>query len=127
MTDIAAPKAPRRVYTIAGIYGLIVLLPLYFTAHKLALSGPALTRPEYYYGFLGAACSFQLVYLTIGQDPVRYRPLMPLSVIAKLSFFVPVAILFAAGRIDTTTMALSSVDGLIALAFLWAWRITPAA
>jgi hypothetical protein len=127
VTDITAPKAPRRVYTVAGIYGLIVLLPLYFTAHKLALSGPALTRPEYYYGFLGAACTFQLVYLTIGRDPVRYRPLMPVSVIAKLSFFVPVAILFAAGRIDTTTMALSSVDGLIALAFLWAWRITPAA
>jgi len=127
VTDIAAPKAPRRIYTVAGIYGLIVLLPLYFTAHKLALSGPALTRPEYYYGFLGAACSFQLVYLMIGRDPVRYRPLMPVSVIAKLSFFVPVAILFATGRIDTTTMVLSSFDGLIALAFLCAWRITPAA
>ena len=127
MTGAAVPIAPKRIYTVAGVYGLIVLLPLWFTAHKLALSGPALTRPEYYYGFLGAACSFQLVYLTIGRDPVRYRPLMPVSVIAKLSFFVPVAILFAAGRIDTTTMALSSVDGAIALAFLWAWRLTPTA
>lgn len=125
--DHDAIRMPRRIYTVAGIYGLIVLLPLYFTADKLALSGPALTRPEYYYGFVGAACSFQLVYLVIGRDPVRYRPLMPLSVIAKLSFFLPVAILFAAGRIDTPTMALSSIDGLIALAFLWAWRITPPA
>jgi hypothetical protein len=127
MTDPAAPKAPRRIYTIAGIYGLIVLLPLFFAAHKLSLSGPALTRPEYYYGFLGAACSFQLVYLVIGRDPVRYRPLMPISVIAKFSFTVPVALLFAAGRIDATTMALSSIDALIGLAFLWAWRITPTA
>ena len=124
---IRSPKAPRRIYTIAGIYGLVVLLPLYFAAHQLALSGPALTRPEYYYGFLGAACSFQLVYLVIGHDPVRYRPLMPISVIAKLSFTAPVALLFAAGRIDATTMALSSIDALIALAFLWAWRITPTA
>lgn len=120
-------RAPRRIYTVAGIYGLIILLPLYFGEHALAAMGQALTRPEYYYGFVGAAASFQLVYLMIGRDPLRFRPLMPVTLIAKLSFTIPVAILFALGRVDLPTMILATIDALIGVAFLWAWRQTPAA
>lgn len=120
-------KASRRVYTVAGIYGLIILLPLYFGEHAMAATGQVLTRPEYYYGFLGAACSFQLVYLAIGRDPARFRPLMPLTPIAKWSFTIPVAILFGSGRTDFIVLIMASIDGLIGLAFLWAWRITPVA
>jgi hypothetical protein len=119
--------APKRIFTIAGIYGLIVLLPLYFGEHALAATGQVLTKPEYYYGFIGAAASFQLIYLMIGRDPVRYRPLMPLTLIAKLSFTIPVAILFLSGRTDLLVMIMASIDALIGLAFLWAWRITPVA
>jgi hypothetical protein len=126
MTDPVL-KAPRRIFMIAGIYGLIVLLPLYFGEHVLATMGQMLTRPEYYYGFIGAAASFQLVYLMIGRDPVRFRPLMPLTLIAKWSFTIPVAILFLSGRVDLTTMIMASIDALIGLAFLWAWRATPVA
>jgi hypothetical protein len=127
MSDPAALKAPKRIFTVAGIYGLIVLLPLYFGEHALAPMGQVLTKPEYYYGFIGAAVSFQLVYLTIGRDPLRFRPLMPLTLIAKLSFTIPVAILFFSGRVDLITMIMAVIDALIGLAFLWAWRITPVA
>ncbi|HMG47244.1 MAG TPA: hypothetical protein VK614_07270 [Allosphingosinicella sp.] len=84
-----------RIFGIAGVYGLIVLLPLFFVEPWLA---PPPSRPEDYYGFLGSATAFQLVYLTIARDPVRFRPLMPVAVLAKLSFFVPMAILWAQGR-----------------------------
>ena len=127
MSDPTAPIAAKGIYTIAGIYGLNVLLPLYFGEHVLATMGQVLTRPEYYYGFIGAAGSFQLVYLAIGRDPIRFRPLMPLTLVAKWSFTIPVAILFLAGRVDTITMILASVDAMIGLAFLRAWRITPVA
>jgi hypothetical protein len=89
--------------------------------------GQVLMRPEYYYGFIGAAASFQLVYLTIGGNPVRFRPLMPLTLIAKLSFTIPVVILFLFGRVDLITLIMASIDALIGLAFLWAWRVTPVA
>ena len=119
--------APKRIFTIAGIYGLIVLLPLYFGEHALMAMGQVLTKPEYYYGFIGAAASFQLVYLMIGRDPVRFRPLMPLTLVAKLSLTIPVAILFLSGRVDLVTMIMAMIDALIGLAFLWAWRVTPVA
>ncbi len=127
MIDTANIATPRRIFTLAGIYGLIVLLPLYFGESTLAAMGQALNRPEYYYGFIGAASTFQLVYLMIGRDPVRFRPLMPLTLIAKLSFTVPVVILFLSGRADLVVMIMAAIDALIGIAFIWAWRKTPVA
>ena len=113
-------RLARRVFAVAGIYGLIVLLPLYFAEPVLAARAP-LNHPEYYYGFLGAASVMQLVYLTIARDPVRFRPLMPLAVLAKLNFFIAVAILYASGRVNAYAMALVSVDLLLGLAFAFVW------
>ena len=37
---------------------------------------PPVTHPEFYYGFVGVALAFQLVFLTIASDPLKYRPLI---------------------------------------------------
>ena len=113
-------RQARWIFAVAGIYGLIVLLPLFFAEPLVAAQSPV-NHPEYYYGFLGAASVMQLVYLTIARDPIRFRPLMPLAVLAKLNFFVSVAILFAAGRADRWSLALVSVDLLLGVAFAIVW------
>ena len=113
-------RLARRIYDVAGIYGLIVLLPLYFAEPVLAARAP-LNHPEYFYGFIGAASVMQLVCLTIARDPVRFRPLMPLAVLAKLNFFIAVAILYLSGRVNSYAMALVSVDLLLAMAFAFVW------
>jgi len=47
-------KFARVVFLVAGIYGLIVLLPQYFLEAKVGLdSPPPITHPEFYYGFIG--------------------------------------------------------------------------
>jgi hypothetical protein len=118
-------KSARLIFTIAGIYGLLVLTPFLFMEHMIAERTPGgLTHPEYYYGFLGAALVMQLFYLMIGRDPVRFRPFMPLCTLAKLAFFAPVLILFLQERVPALTLAFASVDALLAFAFLHAWRIT---
>lgn len=118
-------KTTRLIFTLAGIYGLIVLTPFLFMERMIAEQTPGgLTHPEYYYGFLGAGLVMQLVYLTIGRDPVRFRPLMPIGTLAKLAFFVPVLILFLQARVPAVTLEFASVDALLAFAFLYAWRIT---
>ena len=119
-------KTARLIFTIAGIYGLIILTPFLFLERKIAeLTPGGITHPEYFYGFLGAALVMQLVYLAIGRDPVRFRPLMPLCTLAKLAFFVPVLILWLQGRVVAQVLEFASVDCLLAFAFLHAWRITP--
>ncbi|MEO6217366.1 MAG: hypothetical protein ABIO86_15155 [Sphingomonas sp.] len=117
----------RRIFTIAAIYGLVILLPLYFAEPMMAKAGRPVNHPELLYGFVGAAACFQLVYWTIGRDPLRFRPLMPVAVIAKWSFGIPIAILFANGRVDAMTFALSSIDLAISILFLVAWHVTRAA
>ena len=118
-------RAARLIFTLAGIYGLIVLTPFLFMERLIAERTPGgLTHPEYYYGFLGAALVMQLFYLTIGRDPLRFRPLMPLCTLAKLAFFVPVLILFLQEKVPALTLEFASVDALLAFAFLHAWRIT---
>jgi hypothetical protein len=121
-------RTARLTFGLAGVYGLIVLVPFYFLERWIAQATPGgLPHAEYYYGFLGAATVMQLVYLTIARDPVRFRPLMPLCALAKTAFFLPVLILWAQGRIPAALLEFASIDALLAAAFIHAWRVTPEA
>ena len=125
MSDQTGARRARWVFRIAGIYGLIVLLPLYFAEPMFASMGyPPLDRPEYFYGFVGAASVMQLMYLVISTDPQRYRAMMPIGVLGKLGYGVPVLILHAQGRVDALTFWISMPDLVWAALFLWAWRAT---
>jgi hypothetical protein len=86
MNPERALRMARRIFTISAIYGLIILLPLYFAEPMMAKAGGPVSHPELLYGFVGAAACFQLVYWTIGRDPLRFRPLMPIAMLAKWSF-----------------------------------------
>ena len=111
-----------RLFRIAAIYGLIVLLPLYFFEPLIArFAPPALTHAEFYYGFIGAAATMQLVALTIATDPVRFLPLMPVAAIGKFSFAVAVGVLFAMGRLRAADLPLPAIDLLLGIAFFATW------
>lgn len=92
----------RNVFLLAGIYGLIVLLPGYFGEKTLVQKmPPAVTHPEFYYGFLGVAVAWQVAFLIIARDPQRFRPLIPAAILEKLTYCVACAVLFILGRIPT--------------------------
>jgi hypothetical protein len=90
----------RLVFLVAGIYGLIVLLPGVFGEKMLAEKiPPAITHPEFYYGFLGVAIAWQVAFLIIARDPQRFRPIIPAAILEKLTYSVACAVLFMLGRI----------------------------
>lgn len=105
-------------YRMAAVYGLVVLLPLY-------LVPPVVGAEAVTYGFAGVAAAFQLAFWVIGGDPVRYRALMPVTVIEKLVFAVPVFILFGLGRVTAMVLAFGAIDLLLGVGFYLAWRATP--
>lgn len=118
-------RFPRRVFTIAGIYGIVVLLPQYFMAERIGRDlPPPITHVEYFYGFIGVALAWQFVFLIIGRDPIRFRPLMLPAILEKLVFAVPVAILFAEGRVPGSVAFFGGLDLVLATLFLLAWRQT---
>jgi hypothetical protein len=119
-------KFARRIFLIAAIYGLIVLAPQYFLEAKNGRDfPPAITHPEYYYGFIGVALVFQLIFLIIARDPVRYRAMMVPSILEKASFGVAAIVLFLLGRIPAFTLSFGLVDLLLGLLFVVAYAKTP--
>lgn len=47
-------KFAKIVFAAAGIWGIIVTVPLYFLEHYVGRQNPPeLTHPEFYYGFVG--------------------------------------------------------------------------
>ena len=119
-------KFAKRVFFISGIYGLIVVLPLYFLEEKTGRDyPPAITHPEYYYGFVGVTAAWQILYLMISTDPVRFRPLMIPPMLAKSSFVVAVMILFFQGRVSSTMVGASMIDLLLVVLFFVSYLRTP--
>jgi hypothetical protein len=89
----------RRVFLIAGIYGIVVLAPGFFGEKMLAEKmPPAITHPEFYYGFLGVALAWQVAFLIIARDPQRFRPIIPAAILEKLAYAVACTLLFMLGR-----------------------------
>ncbi len=92
-------KFARYTFLIAGIYGLLVLLPNYFAEASVGRDyPPAITHSEFFYGFVGIAIVFQIVFLIISTDPVKYRLMIIPAILEKLSFGIPALILQCQGR-----------------------------
>ena len=120
-------KFAKRVFLIAGIYGLIVVLPMYFLEDKTGRDyPPAITHPEYYYAFAGVTATWQVLYLFISTNPIRYRPLMIPPMLAKTSFVVAVAILYLQHRAPGVILGASMIDLALVILFIIAYLRTPA-
>lgn len=125
---MSGPVFPRRVFFWGGVWGLAVLVPQLFLEAKMGeLYPPPTNHPEQYYGFLVVTLAWQLVYLAISRDVVRFRPLMPIGAACKLAFVATLAALWAAGRLPAAAAAGAAPDLVLALLFLAAWRRTPVA
>ncbi len=116
----------RWVFLVAGVYGCLILVPGFFLEGQAGASAPpAITHPEFYYGFYGSALVWQIVFLVIASDPARYRPLMLVSVFEKLSFFAACLALYFSGRLAVSGPLLGSlIDGVWMVLFAIAWRIS---
>jgi hypothetical protein len=115
----------RWVFTIGGIYGVIVIAPLLFLETFIARTSGPFTHPETYYGFVGTALAWQLVYLLTGRDPARYRPLMPIGALGKTIFGGSAWVLYAMDRVPLSIPLLASVDLVLAALFVAAYFKTP--
>jgi len=118
-------KFAKIVFFVAGIYGFLVLTPVYFLENTIGrVTPPAITHPEFLYGFLGIALVWQVVFLVVSSDPVRYRAMIVPSILEKISYGITLLVLFASGRITIATLAVTSGDWIFAFLFLAAYIST---
>jgi hypothetical protein len=112
----------RRLFLAAGIYGVAVIAPLFFLEERIgALDPPTVTHPEFYYGFVCSAFAWQIVYLMMWRDPLRFRPMLIPAIMGKAGFGISVLVLFALQRLPATGLVLPSIDLLLAALFVWAY------
>jgi hypothetical protein len=112
----------KIVFLIAGIYGLLILAPIYFMEKTIGRqTPPAITHPEYFYGFLGVALAWQVLFLALSRDPVRYRAMIPPSILEKVSYGIALIVLFSQHRLPLSAFAIGSVDWIFAFLFLAAY------
>ncbi len=115
----------RRVFLIAGAFGLLILLPMYFLESQIGRDRPpAITHPEYFYGFIGVAIAWQVAFLMIGRDPARFRPLMIPAMIEKATFAIAASGLFAQGRLAREIFAAGMIDLTLGILFAVAYLRT---
>ncbi len=112
-------KFAKIVFLVAGIYGLVVMLPQFFLEQRIGVdTPPPITHPEFFYGFICVVIAFQVLFLILSTDPVRYRPMMLAAVLEKIGFPIAVVLLYMQQRVAATMLAPAAIDLLLCVLVL---------
>lgn len=112
-------KLARWTFRTAGIFGLIVMVPILF-AEKLIeqIMPPAVAHAEFFYGFVILNICWQILYLFVAKDPFRFRPMMIPAFLVKASAPAALLWLYLQGRISSQWITTAIMDGVFAMLFL---------
>jgi hypothetical protein len=122
-----AMRFAKIVFWIAGIWGLLVLTPLYFMFDLIGHNDPPpITHPGFFYGFAGVALAWQIAFIVIATDTMRYRPLMIPSILEKVSYGAAVIVLVLQGRMHKSDLVFAGTDLLLGVLFAIAYFKTRA-
>lgn len=115
-------RVARWIYAIAGVVGIFLVAPMFFQEGQTAPDNP---YPVMYYGFAQLALVWQVLFLVLATDPLRYRPMMPVTMLEKFGFVAVILWLYFSGR-PTGSMWLSAaaVDGTLGVLFVVAYIAT---
>ena len=109
----------KIVFWIAGIWGLLILTPLYFMFDLIGRNDPPpITHPGFFYGFVGVGLAWQFAFIVIAMDPSRHRPLMIPSILEKVSYGGAVIVLVLQGRMHPSDLIFAGTDLLLGLLFV---------
>jgi len=115
-------KFTKTAFWIAAIYGFILLIPMYFLMNKIGQKAPpAISHPEFYFGFVGVTLLWQCVFVLIALDPLRYKAVIPIAVLEKITYTVPVLILYSMGKVRPNMLGTAVVDLIFAIVFTVAY------
>ena len=109
----------KTIFLIAGIWGLAIVTPLFFLFDYIGrIYPPSVTHPDIYYGFLTVTLAWQVAFLIIARDPVRFRPLMLAAMIEKFAYVIALAVLYSQGRIQIAQASAAIPDFVLGALFV---------
>jgi hypothetical protein len=109
----------KYVFITAGIWGIVVLTPLFWLVDVTGRRyPPPADYPQFFYGFLFVAMAWQIAFLVIGANPIRFRPFMIPAIIEKLGYVSTLAILYSQSRISSIDTQPILPDLLLGILFI---------
>jgi hypothetical protein len=112
----------RVVFIVAGIWGIGVLTPFYWLVDVTGRRyTPPADYPQFFYGFLAVALAWQIAFLVIGSNPVRFRALMIPCMIEKLGYVTTLLLLYGQNRVSAIDAQAAVPDGFLGLLFIAAF------
>jgi hypothetical protein len=117
-------KIARYIFSISGIYGILILTPQLFRESAFSTNGVPLSHPEFFYGFFLLALAFQILFIIISTNPVRYRSAMLPCFIEKAGHAISCIVLFMQHRLAKEMFLVSMGDVLMLLLFIYSYVIT---
>lgn len=112
----------RIVFTCAGVWGLVVLLPLYFSLDLIGkLYPPAITHPDFFFGFIGVGIAWQIAFLLIGRDPVGLQAMMGPAIVEKFIYVFSLTALYGNGSLRFGQFVVAVPDFVLGMLFVIAF------
>ena len=109
----------KVVFLVAGIWGVLVITPLFFMFNVIGTQDPPpITHPGFYYGFVTAALAWQFAFFVISSDPMRLRPVMIPAIIEKFGYGIVVIALYLQNRMHASDLVFGCVDLLLGVLFV---------
>src|SRR5260370_4156681 len=109
-------KFAKIVFWVAGIWGFLVLTPLYFMFDLSSRNDPPpITHPGFFYGFVGLGRAWPVAFIVIATDPVRFQPLMIPCILEKIICSPAVITLVLHVLMHKSALFLAGSDRLLAL------------
>ena len=114
-------RLARWVFRVAGLYGIVVVAPMFFLERQMA---PGATHPVFFYAWVSVNLAWQILFVVLSTDPMRYRPMMPVCVLVKAAAVVAIPWLYVVGRVGGMWLGAAAVDLVFAVLFLAAYDAT---
>ena len=120
-------KFAKIVFWIAAIWGFLVLIPLYFMFDVIGRQDPPpITHPGFYYGFVSVALAWQVAFLVIAKDPLRFRLIMIPAALEKFGYAISLTALYLQSRLHASDLVFGGADLVLGALFLGAFFKTAA-
>ena len=118
-------KFAKIVFWAAGIWGLLVITPLFFIFALIGRNDPPpITHPGFYYGFVTVGLAWQIAFFIIARDPVRLRPIIIPAIIGKFGYGIAIFALYVQQRTHPGDLTFAGVDVLLGCLFIVAYLKT---
>ncbi len=84
---------------------------------------PAAAHPVFFYAWISVNLAWQILFLVVSTNPIRYRPMILVCVLEKATAVIAIPWLYVVGRVGGMWLGAAVVDLVFAVLFIAAYGV----